>query len=315
MSGHGAAGGRTAFRWPPTPRTTVLSRLRPGFPWYGAIQAQVAEVRGRLIESVEPLEHLPDQVTRWSPDVLVLPAGDLQYFVRMLPGPQRDFDPPATVVSVGERLDTLTCQEATRTFGRPPIQVWIEPGDGRPLCALEDDGSVAEGPPTMWGYLVEPLKVRLAPAHPGREDGPREVIVTDDLAGTECRTGHVGELLPGGGLRIGDHIDDLVELEGELTEPAAIERALRRHPNVSEAAVAKCANGTVTAYLVKRPGIAATADHLWSEIVDLVTETPLPATRQFVNLLPRGRDGRLRRRSLGQDNQKEHHGPRRPSAY
>jgi O-succinylbenzoic acid--CoA ligase len=115
-------------------------------------------------------------------------------------------------------------------------------------------------------------------------------------------TGDLGYLDDEGFLYVLDRRDDLIVSGGENVYPAEIESALQSHPAVLEAGVTGVPDqrwGRVAhAFVVLRPGAAATADELLAYCTVRLAAYKLPRAITFAAALPRNAAGKLVRHEL-----------------
>ncbi len=169
---------------------------------------------------------------------------------------------------------------------------------GRPLFLTEirivRDGRIM--PPGEHGEI----QVRGPTVTPGYLDRPAEA--RDLFSEGYLRTGDVGYLDEGGYLYVLDRRDDLIVSGGENIYPAEVEAALRRHPDVRDAAVYPVADdawGQVpAAAVVPRDGTSPSAEDLLRFLRGELAGYKLPREIRFVPELPRNAGGKLVRRAL-----------------
>ncbi|AEW94707.1 MULTISPECIES: FadD3 family acyl-CoA ligase [Streptomycetaceae] len=161
---------------------------------------------------------------------------------------------------------------------------------GRPLPGTEvriaADGEVlVRGYHVMSGYFEDPV----ATAGAVDPDG-------------WLHTGDIGSLDEAGNLRITDRVKDMFIVGGFNAYPAEIERVLRRHPDVADAAVIGVPDprlGEVgKAFVVRRPDTALTADALISWSRREMANFKVPRAVEFVAELPRNASGKVLKRAL-----------------
>lgn len=116
------------------------------------------------------------------------------------------------------------------------------------------------------------------------------------------RTGDVAVADGEGHLYLVDRAKDLIIVSGFNVYPAEVERALRDHPGVAEAAVVGVADQAtgeaVKAFVVVSPGSSPTEDDLIGHVGTHLAGYKCPRSITFVDQLPRGLTGKLRRRDL-----------------
>ncbi|NUS45843.1 MAG: long-chain-fatty-acid--CoA ligase, partial [Mycobacteriaceae bacterium] len=116
------------------------------------------------------------------------------------------------------------------------------------------------------------------------------------------RTGDAGSLDADGYLYLSDRIKDLILVGGEHVYPAEVERTLREHPAVADAAVVGAPDpqfGELAhAVVVARPGAAVTSTELLAFAGRRLAAHKVPATFEFSAALPRNASGKILRRRL-----------------
>lgn len=120
-------------------------------------------------------------------------------------------------------------------------------------------------------------------------------------------TGDVGQLDGSGGLHLIDRVDDMINVAGFKAWPSDVERALRRHPDVLEAAAYALhdpVRGTsVAAAVVLREGGRADADAVLHVAGAYLAGFQRPTRLRIVDALPRSASGKVLRRALGAEDQ------------
>lgn len=119
------------------------------------------------------------------------------------------------------------------------------------------------------------------------------------------RTGDIAVVDDEGWLFIVDRAKDVIIVSGFNVFPAEVEEALLAHPGVKEAAVVGVAHPhtgeAVKAYVVAREGQHLEEDELIDFCAGRMARYKCPSKVMFVDLLPKGRTGKLLRRELRQD--------------
>ena len=119
------------------------------------------------------------------------------------------------------------------------------------------------------------------------------------------RTGDIAVVDDEGWLFIVDRAKDVIIVSGFNVFPAEVEEALLAHPGVKEAAVVGVAHPhtgeAVKAYVVSREGHHLEEDELIDFCAGRLARYKCPSKVMFVDLLPKGRTGKLLRRELRQD--------------
>jgi O-succinylbenzoic acid--CoA ligase len=156
--------------------------------------------------------------------------------------------------------------------------------DGSEAAAGEAGEILVRGPTVMQGYLNRP--------------GETARVLRDGW----LRTGDVGLLEAGGGLRILDRRDDLIVSGGENVYPAEIEGVLLEHPAVAEAGVAGVPDpdlgSRLIAWIVTAAGSEPDVESLRRHCRERLAGFKLPREFRFVPALPRNSLGKLQRRRL-----------------
>jgi long-chain acyl-CoA synthetase len=116
------------------------------------------------------------------------------------------------------------------------------------------------------------------------------------------RTGDIGRLDDRGYLFIVDRLKDMIKRSGYSVYPAEIERVLRTHDAVAEAAVVgipdRVAGEEVKAFVVLKPGMAASADELAAHCRGALAAYKVPRLIEFRDDLPRNPVGKIVRGAL-----------------
>lgn len=116
------------------------------------------------------------------------------------------------------------------------------------------------------------------------------------------RTGDLGHLDPDGYLFLTGRLKDMINRGGEKVSPHEVDEAIRSHPAVADAAtfpVPDPALGEeVAAAIVRRPGHSLSDQEMVSFLQDRLTYFKIPRQIRFVDSVPRGANGKLRRAEL-----------------
>jgi amino acid adenylation domain-containing protein len=115
------------------------------------------------------------------------------------------------------------------------------------------------------------------------------------------RTGDLARTQPGGAVEFLGRIDHQVKLRGFRIELGEIETILTALPAVRDAAVAlreERGSRRLVAYVVPRPGAAASADELRRALRERLPEFMVPAAFVTLDALPLSPNGKLDRRAL-----------------
>ena len=173
---------------------------------------------------------------------------------------------------------------------------------GRPLadtdvCVLDDAGRLVPvgvvgevhvgGPGVALGYWNAP------------EQTERRFPV-DPLGGGArvYRTGDRARWRGDGNLEFLGRVDDQVKVRGFRVEPAEVENALVRHPNVAAAAVVLGSDGRLRGYAVPAPETDLRSDALRAFLADLLPAYAVPTTVTVLDALPIGPTGTVDRKAL-----------------
>jgi malonyl-CoA/methylmalonyl-CoA synthetase len=173
----------------------------------------------------------------------------------------------------------------------PGVELRLVGDDGAALDAADDEtiGEIhIRGPNLFTGYLNRPDATEEA-----FRDG---WFVTGDLA----------TRAPNGYIRIvGRRATDLIKSAGYKIGAGEIEGALLEHPGVAEVAVAGRPDPDlgerVVAWVVRTPGIEATADELRAHVGGLLASHKRPRDFHFVDELPRNEMGKVVKKALQGD--------------
>ncbi|MFB8182439.1 amino acid adenylation domain-containing protein [Streptomyces sp. NPDC055966] len=197
--------------------------------------------------------------------------------------------------------ETTTFATAHRVTERdcdapPPI--------GRPIAGATAHVLDADGRPVPVGERGE-LWIggsRLAHGYTGLPELTAERFVDDPVAGRLYRTGDIASFRPDGILEFHGRNDDQVKVRGFRIEPAEIEHALRRQPEVDDAAVAVDRAGTFEArlvgFVVAAPGPVPRAEALRERLAGLLPAHLVPDAVTVVERLPLTPAGKVDRRAL-----------------
>ncbi len=136
-----------------------------------------------------------------------------------------------------------------------------------------------------------------------------EILVQGPVVAPGCadedgwlHTGDVGSIDEEGFLYVEDRLGDMIVSGGENVQPAEVEKALLRHPDVADAAAVGRADPewqeAVVAVVVMRDGVVKDADELRRHCGRLLAGYKVPKRFEFAAELPRTASGKLLRRKL-----------------
>jgi long-chain acyl-CoA synthetase len=175
----------------------------------------------------------------------------------------------------------------------PDVEVRIvDSDDGRtPMPQGEVGEIVIRAPQLMQGYWKRPEETR-------------EMLRTDDAGDRVLYTGDLGYLDSDGYLFIVDRKKDLIKTSGYQVWPREIEEVMSTHPAVAEVGVAglpdKMRGEAVKAWIVLRPGMAATTAEMKAFCRESLAPYKVPSQYEFVKELPKSMVGKVLRRVLRQ---------------
>jgi long-chain acyl-CoA synthetase len=156
------------------------------------------------------------------------------------------------------------------------------------------------GPGEVGEILIRAPQVM--PGYWGREAETRETLRVHDDGPPFLHTGDLGYLDDDGFLFIVDRKKDLMKPGGLQVWPREVEEALAAHPAVAEVGVAGVLDERrgeiVKAWVVLRPGTAATADDLRAWCKERLAPFKVPAQVAFRSDLPKSLVGKVLRRAL-----------------
>jgi long-chain acyl-CoA synthetase len=176
------------------------------------------------------------------------------------------------------------------SIGMPVSDVFVriaDVEDGSKTLAL-GEGNVGElvirAPQLMLGYWQRP-------------EATAEMLKSGELF-----TGDLGYMDEDGYLFIVDRKKDVVKVSGFQVWPREVEEVLAMHPKVMEVAVAGIPDPRTTeavkAWIVLRPGVAATADEIQGYCKEKLTGYKVPRFVEFRSELPKSTVGKVLRREL-----------------
>lgn len=166
----------------------------------------------------------------------------------------------------------------------PGVTARILDPDGRELPTGEVGEVCVRADELMRGYWHDP------------------VATADIMRGGWLHTGDLGTMDGAGYLWLTDRLKDVIIRAGQNVYPAEIERVLRMHPAVLDAAAVAVADadwGQVpVAFVVTRTEDAVTSDELMDLMVGELASYKRPREVRFVEKLPRTTSGKVLRRIL-----------------
>ena len=172
------------------------------------------------------------------------------------------------------------------SVGRPclylELDIWDD--EGRSVAAGERGEIVMRGPKVFKGYWRD------------------EDATAAAFAGGWFHTGDIGVRDDDGYLYIVDRLKDMIVSGGENIAGSEVERVLYEHESVLEAAVVARADdrwGEVpVAFVVLRPGAAASSDTLIEHCTGQLARFKVPRAVTFLDALPRNPSGKVLKREL-----------------
>jgi acyl-CoA synthetase (AMP-forming)/AMP-acid ligase II len=172
------------------------------------------------------------------------------------------------------------------SVGRPclylELDIWDD--EGRAVAAGERGEIVMRGPKVFKGYWRD------------------EDATAAAFAGGWFHTGDIGVRDDDGYLYIVDRLKDMIVSGGENIAGSEVERVLYEHESVLEAAVVARADdrwGEVpVAFVVLRPGAAASSDMLIEHCTGQLARFKVPRAVMFLDALPRNPSGKVLKREL-----------------
>jgi long-chain acyl-CoA synthetase len=176
------------------------------------------------------------------------------------------------------------------SIGMPVSDVFVriaDVEDGSKTLALGESNVgelVIRAPQLMLGYWQRP-------------EATAEMLKNGELF-----TGDLGYMDEDGYLFIVDRKKDVVKVSGFQVWPREVEEVLAMHPKVMEVAVAGIPDPRTTeavkAWIVLRPGVAATADEIQGYCKEKLTGYKVPRFVEFRSELPKSTVGKVLRREL-----------------
>ena len=282
---------------------------------------------GQVVQVREPRpDHVLELIQRHRVTHAALVPAIIQLMVELPQARTADFDSLRTVVygaspiapALLRRAVSLFQADFTQSYGLTEtvgVGTLLRPAEHRSTDAarLRSAGKAAAG--------VEIAVVDPGSGLPVAADAPGEIVIRGRnvtpgywrrpqasaalfLPGGWLRTGDAGTVDRDGYLTISDRIKDIIISGGENVIPAEVESALAEHPAVLEAAVIGVPSAkwgeTPVAFVVTRPGIAATEAELIGFCRDRLAHYKCPARVEWIAALPRNPSGKVLRRELRQ---------------
>jgi acyl-CoA synthetase (AMP-forming)/AMP-acid ligase II len=201
----------------------------------------------------------------------------------------------AQIYGLTESGNTAVCLPPAEHYpGSPRLAAAGRPYPGVTIKIIDEDGlPVPEGtvgqvclrtPARMLEYWNEPERTA-------------ETVVDDWVL-----TGDAGFVDEDGFLHICDRLSDMIIVAGENVYPAEVEKALCRHPEVSDAAVVgvpdKSWGEAIHAFVVSRDGRELTSLELTGFLRDELASFKVPTHYVFTKALPRNSSGKTLRHEL-----------------
>jgi fatty-acyl-CoA synthase len=175
------------------------------------------------------------------------------------------------------------------------------PFHGVALQVVDDAGA----PVAADGKAVGEIRVKGATVTPGYWQNPEATAAAFDRDGW-LRTGDLATIDAHGYVDIVDRKKDVIKTGGESVYSIEVENVLYAHPAVLECAVFGVADETwgerVTAAVVLRADVAATADELIAFCRDRIAHFKAPREVRFLAALPRTGSGKITKRTLRDGN-------------
>jgi len=178
----------------------------------------------------------------------------------------------------------------------PGVELALVDSDGRPV------GEVPDADEQIWFDDHEPETGRVAARGPNLFSG----YWPDGAHGPDedgwFRTGDVGYLDADGDLRLVDRANDLIIVNGFNVYPNEVERVIADMPEVAECAAVgmpdERTGEQVRAVVVLAPGAELTEEAVREHCALRLARFEVPRTVEFVDALPYGVTGKVRRASL-----------------
>lgn len=203
----------------------------------------------------------------------------------MQPGGQTEVIAPATVFEAHEQRRRFGAYWGVATTAN---EVAVMGDDGRLLARGEVGEIVFRGPSVMLGYYKDPEATAHAWRHGWHHSGDLGMFDED------------GQLL------FMDRLKDMIKSGGENVPSIKVEEVLLRHPAVFNAAVVGLPHDrwgeAITAFIVLRPGMAATPDEVIAHCKEQLGGFEVPKDIVFVPALPTTSTGKIQKFELRRAN-------------
>jgi amino acid adenylation domain-containing protein/non-ribosomal peptide synthase protein (TIGR01720 family) len=190
-------------------------------------------------------------------------------------------------------VDATICRVSAESLGAAPLVPIGRPLADTDVYVLDEEtrlvpvGVAGElhvgGPGVAAGYWNAPeLTARRFP----------------DIGTRVYRTGDRVRWRGDGQLEFLGRVDDQVKVRGFRLEPAEVESALTRHPQVAAAAAAQGPDGRLRGYVVPTAGVAPDIGAVRAFLADVLPAYAVPSTITVLDALPMGTAGTVDRRAL-----------------
>ncbi len=178
----------------------------------------------------------------------------------------------------------------TRAHGQgaplPGVRIRVRDPESGVLCAADEIGELEVSGYLTSGYVGQSARHNF------------EVFTQDGY----FRTGDLGALNREGHLRYAGRNNEMIKRSGINVSPAEVEEVLQRHPEVGLAGVTGAPDErrgeAIVAFVVLRPGAAATAEELRQHCRTYLSNYKLPDHLECCGELPLTPTGKLMRREL-----------------
>ncbi|HET9167481.1 MAG TPA: amino acid adenylation domain-containing protein [Candidatus Angelobacter sp.] len=221
---------------------------------------------------------------------------DIESFKRYFPSNTRlinGYGPTECTLAMQNVIDHDTSWERFSVpLGRPV--------DGVHVALVEDEREVTELHKT--GEIVLTSQQMAIGYWRRPELTASKFTVTAD-GGRSYRTGDRGRLLPGGQIEYAGRLDTRLKIRGYSVEPAEVENALLKHPDVAHVASISSEDsdrGHLLAYIVFQLGKRASAKDLHRFLKSHLPSYMIPSEFIFVASLPLTASGKIARKALAE---------------